>query len=165
VPPAGFLQALRALCDERDLLLILDENYTRFGRTGSMFACEREDVVPDILCVGKAIAGGVPLSATSGTAHVMDAWPVSAGEALHTSTFLGNPLACAAALVNLDEIVRLDLPGRVREREAALGAISRALEAGTLINNVAATFPLAESGAAHEAVEQGKLLGNVVVTI
>ena len=121
VPPAGFLRALRALCDERALVLILDEIYTGFGRTGSMFACEREGVVPDLLCVGKALAGGVPLAATIGTARVMDAWPVSAGEALHTSTFLGNPLACAAALANLDELVRLDVVARVGAREGRLG--------------------------------------------
>jgi len=90
VPPDGFLRALRALCDERALVLILDEIYTGFGRTGTMFACERAGIVPDLLCVGKALAGGVPLAATIGTPRVMDAWPVSAGEALHTSTFLGN---------------------------------------------------------------------------
>jgi 4-aminobutyrate aminotransferase-like enzyme len=127
VPPHGFLRALRALCDERDLLLILDEIYTGFGRTGAMFACEHEGVVPDLLCVGKALGGGVPLSATIGTARAMDAWPVSAGEAIHTSTFLGNPLACAAALANLDELERLGAVGRVRAREAALGERLRAL--------------------------------------
>lgn len=120
VPPYGFLLALRSFCDEHGLLLILDEIYTGFGRTGAMFACQHEDVVPDLLCVGKALAGGVPLSATIGTARVMDAWPVSAGEAIHTSTFLGNPLACAAALANLDQIARLDLVERVRAREANL---------------------------------------------
>jgi 4-aminobutyrate aminotransferase-like enzyme len=127
VPPPGFLRALRALCDERGLLLILDEIYTGFGRTGAMFACDREGVVPDLLCVGKALGGGLPLSATIGTPRVMDAWPVSAGEALHTSTFLGNPLACAAALANLDELERLDVTGRVRAGEAALAARLRTL--------------------------------------
>ena len=117
VPPDGFLAGLRALCDECGLLLILDEIYTGLGRTGPLFACEREGVVPDLLCIGKSLAGGVPLSATIGTPRVMDAWPRSAGEALHTSTFLGNPLACAAALANLDELERLDLPARVRARE------------------------------------------------
>jgi len=122
VPPAGFLRAVRALCDERNLVLVVDEIYTGFGRTGSMFACERESVVPDLLCVGKALGGGVPLSATIGSARVMDAWPKSTGEALHTSTFLGNPLACAAALANLKEMRRLDVVGRVRAREAGLAA-------------------------------------------
>lgn len=127
VPPAGFLRALRAFCDEHALVLILDEIYTGFGRTGTMFACDREGIVPDLMCVGKALAGGVPLAATIGTAQVMDAWPVSAGEALHTSTFLGNPLACAAALANLDELVRLDVLGRVRARESRLAERLNAL--------------------------------------
>jgi 4-aminobutyrate aminotransferase/(S)-3-amino-2-methylpropionate transaminase len=120
VPPDGFLRALRDLCYGRGVLMILDEIYTGFGRTGTMFACERENVVPDLLCVGKALGGGLPLSATIGSAAVMDAWPVSAGEALHTSTFLGNPLACAAALANLEEIARLDVPRLVRAQEQVL---------------------------------------------
>ncbi|HEY0393437.1 MAG TPA: aspartate aminotransferase family protein [Candidatus Elarobacter sp.] len=127
VPPAGFLRELRELCYAREILLIVDEIYTGFGRTGTMFACERENVVPDLLCVGKALGGGLPLSATIGSARVMDAWPKSTGEALHTSTFLGNPLACAAALANLDEMQRLDVTGRVRAGEAALGERLRAL--------------------------------------
>ncbi|HYW54130.1 MAG TPA: aspartate aminotransferase family protein [Dongiaceae bacterium] len=136
VPPAGFLRGLRALCDEGGLLLILDEIYTGFGRTGTMFACEREDVVPDLLCVGKALAGGVPVSAAIGTARVMDAWPVSAGEAIHTSTFLGNPLACAAALANIEELERLRVVERVRTREAALGARLRALASSPSVRDV-----------------------------
>jgi len=120
VPPLGFLSGLRALCDERGVLLILDEIYTGFGRTGTMFACERENVVPDLMCIGKAIAGGVPLSATIGRPHVMDAWAKSEGEALHTSTYLGNPLACAAALANIAELERLDVLARVRTREGTL---------------------------------------------
>ena len=136
VPPPGFLRALRALCDEYGILLILDEIYTGFGRTGTMFACERDGVVPDLLCVGKALGGGVPLSAAIGTPRVMDAWPVSAGEAIHTSTFLGNPLACAAALANLDELDRLDVVGRVRAREAALGARLRALASSPSVRDV-----------------------------
>jgi 4-aminobutyrate aminotransferase-like enzyme len=121
VPPHGFLRGLRALCDERNVLLILDEIYTGFGRTGTMFACEHEGVVPDIMCLGKAIAGGVPLSATIGTARVMDAWATSEGEALQTSTYLGNPLACAAALANIGELDRLDVLGRVAHRESWIG--------------------------------------------
>jgi 4-aminobutyrate aminotransferase-like enzyme len=128
VPPYGFLMALRALCDELGLLLILDEIYTGFGRTGTLFACQHEDVVPDLLCVGKSLAGGVPLAATIGTARVMDAWPVSAGEAIHTSTFLGNPLACAAALANLDQFAQLGLVERVREKAPWLRERLRAIE-------------------------------------
>jgi 4-aminobutyrate aminotransferase-like enzyme len=129
VPPDGFLSGLRALCDERGLLLILDEIYTGLGRTGTWFACEREHVVPDLLCLGKALAGGVPLSATIGTPRVIDAWPRSAGEALHTSTFLGNPLACAAALANLEELERRDVLGLVRAREPVLARRLDALRA------------------------------------
>jgi 4-aminobutyrate aminotransferase-like enzyme len=121
VPPRGFLRDLRALCDERRVLLILDEIYTGFGRTGTMFACEHEGVVPDLLCVGKALGGGVPIAATIGTPRVMDAWPKSAGEAIHTSTFLGNPVACAAALANLDQLVHLGLVERVRTAGRGLG--------------------------------------------
>ncbi len=117
VPPAGFLRGIRALCDEFGCVMILDEIYTGYGRTGTMFACEREGVVPDILCIGKAIAGGVPFSAAIGRPAVIDAWPRSEGEALHTATFLGNPLACAAALAVLDEFERSAVVAGVARRD------------------------------------------------
>jgi len=168
VPPSGFLRALRALCDERGLLLILDEIYTGFGRTGAMFACDREGVVPDLLCVGKALGGGVPLSATIGTPRAMDAWPVSAGEALHTSTFLGNPLACAAALANLDELERLDAIGRVRAREAALGARLRAFAAHPSVRDVRGVgflwaVEFAHAAFANRVVVRGLALGVILL--
>jgi len=122
LPPQGFLRGLRALCDARGLLLVLDEILTGFGRTGFLFACQREEVRPDILCVGKALGGGFPISATLVRRAVADAWEPSRGEALHTSTYLGNPMGCAAALANLDEIERLALPARVRAGEAAVRA-------------------------------------------
>ncbi|MBV8245070.1 MAG: aspartate aminotransferase family protein [Candidatus Eremiobacteraeota bacterium] len=122
VPPKGFLSALRALCDEFGLLLILDEIYTGFGRTGAMFAAVDEGVVPDILCVGKAMAGGFPISAAIAKPAVMDAWEASRGESLHTSTYLGNPMGCAAALANIGEIERLELVNRARHLGHALGA-------------------------------------------
>lgn len=110
VPPPGFLPLLRQLCDQHGALLILDEIYTGFGRTGKWFACEHSGVVPDLLCLGKALTGGFPLSACVGRASVMDtAWPASTGEALHTSTFLGHPVGCAMALTNLAELRRLKL--------------------------------------------------------
>jgi 4-aminobutyrate aminotransferase-like enzyme len=122
VPPAGFLRGVRALCDEFGVLMILDEIYTGFGRTGAMFACRHEDVVPDLLCVGKALGGGVPLAATIGSARVMGAWPPSRGEALHTATFMGNPLACAAALANLELIESHNLAARAARDGPQLGA-------------------------------------------
>lgn len=118
VPPSGFLPLLRRLCDEHGALLILDEIYTGLGRTGRWFACEHSGVVPDVICLGKALTGGFPLSACVGRADVMDAaWPASTGEAIHTSTFLGHPVGCAMALANIAEIRRLKLV----ERSARLG--------------------------------------------
>ncbi|MFM2197804.1 MAG: hypothetical protein RLZZ505_1236 [Verrucomicrobiota bacterium] len=98
VPPEGFLTELRNWCDTVGAALIFDEIYTGFWRTGKMFACEWEGVFPDLICLGKALAGGFPISVCVGKAEIMDAWPESGGEALHTSTFLGNPLGCAMAI-------------------------------------------------------------------
>jgi len=110
IPPLEFLPLLRKLCDEHNALLILDEIYTGFGRTGKWFACEHSGVIPDLICLGKALTGGFPLSACVGRADLMDAaWPASAGEAIHTSTFLGHPVGCAMALAQILEIRRLKL--------------------------------------------------------
>ena len=110
VPPPEFLPLLRNLCDEFGALLILDEIYTGFGRTGKWFACEHSGVMPDLICLGKALTGGFPLSACVGRADLMDAaWPASTGEAIHTSTFLGHPVGCAMALAQIAEIRRLKL--------------------------------------------------------
>ncbi|MDR3377563.1 MAG: aminotransferase class III-fold pyridoxal phosphate-dependent enzyme, partial [Verrucomicrobiae bacterium] len=123
VPPPWFLPRLRELCDEHQALLIFDEIYTGFGRTGKWFACEHARTVPDLVCLGKALTGGFPLSACVGRADIMDAaWPAATGEALHTSTFLGHPVGCAMALAQLAEIERLRLP----ERAAELGQFLRA---------------------------------------
>jgi 4-aminobutyrate aminotransferase-like enzyme len=113
VPPKQFLPMLRRICDENGALLILDEIYTGFGRTGKWFACEHSRVLPDVICLGKALTGGFPLSACVVRADLMDAaWPVSTGEAIHTSTFLGHPVGCAMALAQIEEIRRLKLVDR-----------------------------------------------------
>ncbi len=113
IPPLEFLPLLRKVCDEHGALLILDEIYTGFGRTGKWFACEHSKTIPDLICLGKALTGGFPLSACVGRAKVMDAaWPASNGEAIHTSTFLGHPVGCAMALAQIEEIKKLNLPGR-----------------------------------------------------
>jgi 4-aminobutyrate aminotransferase-like enzyme len=118
VPPPEFLPLLRKLCDEFSALLITDEIYTGFGRTGKWFACEHAGVAPDLICLGKALTGGFPLSACVGRANLMDAaWPASRGEAIHTSTFLGHPVGCAMALAQIKEIEKLKLP----EHSAQLG--------------------------------------------
>ena len=120
IPPPGFLPLLRKLCDEHEALLVLDEIYTGFGRTGKWFACEHTDTTPDVICLGKALTGGFPLSACVGRADVMDeAWPPSTGEAIHTSTFLGHPVGCAMALAQIAEIKKQ----RLVERSARLGKL------------------------------------------
>lgn len=118
VPPAGFLPLLRRWCDAHGAVLIADEIYTGCGRTGRWFGCEHSGVVPDLICLGKALTGGFPLSACVGRADLMDAaWPASEGEAIHTSTFLGHPVGCAMALAQLEQIARL----RLVQRSARLG--------------------------------------------
>ncbi len=116
VPPLDFLRVLRRICDEHKILLIADEILTGFNRTGSLFACEHSGIAPDVICLGKGLTGGFPLSACVGRADIMDAWPPSSGEALHTSTFLGNPLGCAMALASLTLHGDPALAGHVRER-------------------------------------------------
>ncbi len=120
VPPLDFLRLLRRICDEHKILLIADEIYTGFNRTGALFACDHFGVVPDILCLGKGLTSGFPLSACVGRGDVMDAWPESRGEALHTSTFLGNPIGCAMALASIEQHVRPETAARVRERGVRL---------------------------------------------
>jgi 4-aminobutyrate aminotransferase-like enzyme len=116
VPPVGWLRGLAALCRERGVLLIADEIFTGFGRTGRRFAVDAEDVAPDVLVVGKGMGGGLPIGAALAPASLFDVWRTD-GEALHTSTFLANPLACAAALAALDVF---ETEGLV-ERAAAWG--------------------------------------------
>ena len=97
VPPAGWLPRLRTLCDQHGILLIADEVQSGIGRTGKMFAVEHWNVIPDILCLAKALASGMPLSAVIASEEIMS-WPIGA----HGSTFGGNPVSCAAALATLD---------------------------------------------------------------
>jgi acetylornithine/LysW-gamma-L-lysine aminotransferase len=108
-----FFRALHRLCDERDMLLIVDEIQTGFGRTGRWFAIEHMGFVPDILCLGKAVAGGVPMGVTAFGSRISNLKPGA-----HGSTFGGNPLACAAALATLEIIEE----GGLVARSAELGA-------------------------------------------
>ena len=101
VPPAGWLQAVADKARAAGAVLIFDEVYTGFGRTGDWFAFQHEAVRPDILVLGKGMAGGFPISAAVGTAEAMDAWGASTGFALHTQTFLGHPVGCAMALATI----------------------------------------------------------------
>lgn len=120
IPPAGFLARLAEQARAAGALLIADEIFTGMGRTGELLACDHDRVVPDLVCLGKALGGGMPLSACSGPREVMDAWPASSGEAVHTSTFQGHPLGCAAGLGFLAALEAEDLAGRARR----LGALA-----------------------------------------
>lgn len=102
VPPAGWLLSLQQAAHSAGALFILDEIYTGFGRTGSWFAFQDLGLQPDVVCLGKGMAAGFPISAAIGTAEVMDAWGASSGMALHTQTFLGNPVGCAMALACIE---------------------------------------------------------------
>jgi len=106
VPPDGFLREARRICDERGALLVFDEIQAGLGRTGRMWASDHEGVVPDIMCVAKGIAGGVPMGATLVRRDVLE----SMGRGEHSSTFGGNPLACAAGAAALESIREDRLP-------------------------------------------------------
>jgi adenosylmethionine---8-amino-7-oxononanoate aminotransferase len=139
VHPEGYLKAVRQLCDRHDTLLILDEVATGFGRTGRMFACEHENVAPDLLCVAKGITGGyLPLAATLTTERVYKGFLGRFEEFrtfFHGHTYTGNPLACAAALASLD----------VFEEERTLEHLQRKIELlEGLLEPIAARAEVAE---------------------
>jgi len=128
IPPKGFLKQLKAFCEENKLLFVLDEIYTGFGRTGKLFAFEYEEIIPDLLCLGKTLGGGLPLSVCVGKEEIMQqAWPKSKGEAIHTSTFLGNPTACATGLATLQQIQKLSL-GKIQQKSDYFQASLRNLK-------------------------------------
>jgi putrescine aminotransferase len=111
VPSDDYLPGVRALCDEFGALLILDEVQTGMGRTGKMFCCEHYGVAPDILCLAKAFGGGVmPAGAVVGTKAVFSR--LFGNPFLHTTTFGGNPLACAVALATINVLIEEGLPQR-----------------------------------------------------
>ncbi|MGQ9719192.1 MAG: aspartate aminotransferase family protein [Nitrososphaerales archaeon] len=115
VAPDGFLKELRKICDEKDIILIFDEIQTGFGRTGKMWACEHWNIIPDVICLAKGIAGGLPLGATLAKREIMSAFKT--GD--HTSTFGGNPLSCAASCATIDYILEENLV----ERATSLGIV------------------------------------------
>ena len=116
VPSKKFVQGVREICDKYGILLIFDEIQCGYGRTGKMWASEHFDVVPDIMTVGKAIAGGLPMSAVISTPEIMAKWPVGT----HGTTFGGNPCAAAAGCVVLEQFKDGSLLKNVNEMGAYL---------------------------------------------
>lgn len=135
-PPAGFLEALSERCRARGALLVVDEIFTGLGRTGRRWEHEREGVVPDLVCAGKALGAGMPISALLGRAEVMAAWGEPSGEAIHTATFAGHPVACAAALACLDVLEQERLAERAAEVGEALLEELRRLERHPAVREV-----------------------------
>ncbi len=143
-PPRGFLAGLAELTRERGALLIADEIFTGLGRCGATWLSVAEGVVPDLVVTGKALGGGMPVSACLGRREVMNAWGAPGGEAIHTSTFLGHPLACAAALATLEVMeneqlavraVRVGEPfrDRLRDKLAAHACVRSVRGVGLLL--------------------------------
>jgi adenosylmethionine-8-amino-7-oxononanoate aminotransferase len=127
VHPPGYLRAVRELCDHFGVLLICDEVATGFGRTGTMFACEQEQVSPDLLCLAKGLTGGyMPLSATMATERIYEGFlgaPEAQRTFFHGHTYTGNPLACAAALASLDAFEEERTILRLRPKIRLLGEL------------------------------------------
>ena len=165
VSPKGFLPALRTLCDEQGWLLIADEIYTGCGRTGRFFACEHESVVPDLLCVGKGLSSGMPISACLGQRRWMEAWPTSRGEALSTQTYIGHPAGCAAALSCLAILDDEKLIARSAELGAAtqvrlatkLGGVANVRGKGLMLGIECANSQIAQQ-ACRAALSRGIIL-------
>jgi adenosylmethionine---8-amino-7-oxononanoate aminotransferase len=183
VHPDGYLRAVRDLCDHHDVLLILDEVATGFGRTGRMFACEHEHVSPDLLCLAKGMTGGyLPLAATLTSERVYEGFLGEFEEFrtfFHGHTYTGNPLACAAALATLDVFrdehtldrlgPKIELLARLLQPLAAHPAVREVRRRGFMVGIELDEFPL-ELRMGHrvtlEACRRGAIvrpLGDVVV--
>ncbi len=111
VPPEGFLKGLREICDEKHVLLMFDEVQTGFGRTGKLFACEHAGIVPDVMCLAKPVAGGLPIGVTLAKENIMSS--LKLGE--HSTTFSGSPLVCAAGCAAIDALLEEKLAERAAE--------------------------------------------------
>jgi adenosylmethionine-8-amino-7-oxononanoate aminotransferase len=183
VHPDGYLRGVRELCDRHDVLLILDEVATGFGRTGRMFACEHEGVAPDLMCLAKGITGGyLPLAATLASERIYEGFLGAFEEFrtfFHGHTYTGNPLACAAAIATLDVFEeertlerlqpKLELLGALLEPIAAHPAVREVRRRGFMTGIELGDYPLAARmghQVALEARRRGAIirpLGDVVV--
>ena len=147
VHPPGYLRAARELCDRFGVLLICDEVATGFGRTGTMFACEQEDVSPDLLCLAKGLTGGyLPLAATLASERIYEGFlgaPEDQRTFFHGHTYTGNPLACAAAIASLEAFeqertlehlqAKIELLGELLDPVAAMPEVAEVRRRGTMV--------------------------------
>jgi adenosylmethionine-8-amino-7-oxononanoate aminotransferase len=190
VSPPGYLKGVRELCDRHEVLMIADEVATGFGRTGKMFACEHEGVVPDLLCLSKGITGGyLPLAVTAATEEIYGAFLGEFKDLktfFHGHSYTGNPIACAAALACLDIFEKEDTIKNIQPKiellETRLGKMSALHHVGNVRNKglmagielvkdckTKEPFPWEEKAGwktAYRAREEGLLirpLGNVLV--
>ena len=133
LPPEGYLKQLREVCDEKDVLLILDEIQTGFGRTGAIFAFQHFDITPDITCLAKGVAGGIPMGLTFSREEIMASLKV--GE--HTTTYGGNPIACAAAAATIEVLQEENLSEKARiQGEYLVSRLNQLKEAHKIIREV-----------------------------
>mgnify|MGYP003481923464 CR=1 FL=1 len=155
VPPPAFMEQLATLARGASALLIADEIWTGLGRSGAWLRSSRDGVIADVICLGKGLGGGLPISACIGRREVMAAWSRD-DEVVHTSTFAGAPLACATALATLDALSRDHLP----ERAAAVGErfAHRLAEVGVKVRGAGLMLGIELGGQPGAAVKLGKRL-------
>jgi adenosylmethionine-8-amino-7-oxononanoate aminotransferase len=175
VHPEGYLRAVRDLCDRHGVLLIADEVATGFGRTGRMFACEHEDVAPDLMCVAKGLTGGyLPLAATLATEAIYEGFLGRHEEFrtfFHGHTYTGNPLACAAAIATLRlfeqertlELLqeKIALLGELLEPIAAMPGVAEVRRRGLMTGIELEGFPL-EARVGHQVTLEARRRGAIV---
>jgi 4-aminobutyrate aminotransferase / (S)-3-amino-2-methylpropionate transaminase / 5-aminovalerate transaminase len=170
VPPAGFLAELRSMTRKAGVMLIADEVWTGLGRSGSFLASEAAGVLPDLICLGKGLGGGLPISACIGPDEVMKAWQrAPSEEVVHTATFHGAPLACAAGIATLDAL----RSGHLDQRSAQVGArfidmLARALEGvpGTTVRGTGLMVGVAlGNDRTALTVQRGLLEAGYIVTL
>jgi adenosylmethionine-8-amino-7-oxononanoate aminotransferase len=174
--PPGYLRRVGELCDAHQVLLIADEVATGFGRTGRMFACEHEDVAPDLMCVAKGLTGGyLPLAATLATERIYEGFLGAAQDArtfFHGHTYTGNPLACAAAIATLDTFERehtlerlqpkIELLERLLARHVApLSAVAEIRQRGFMVGIELGGFDPAER-TGHRVSMTARRLGAII---
>ena len=174
--PDGYLRAVRELCDKYDIIMICDEVATGFGRTGTMFACEQEGVVPDLMNVAKGLTGGyMPLAATLATERIYEGFLGRFEEFrtfFHGHTYTGNPLACAAAIATLqvfeDEQTldalapKIELLGELLDEHVApLATVAEIRRRGTMVGIELTDFPL-EARMGHQVTLAARERGAIV---